>query len=174
MDLYHRTLFTRHLEPRSDLTDVDSRNMTTFLIAGHETTSGLLSFAMLNLLKNPDAYFKAQQEVDEVLGRGKMTVDHLKSLKYIDAVLRETLRLTPTAPAFSRSIRDDNPNEVEELLGGKYAIRRDDKVLCLLAKAQRDPKVYGDDANEFKPERMTEVRMVIATDLPLHPLSQHL
>lgn len=133
-----------------------STNMITFLIAGHETTSGLLSFAMLNLLKNPEAYFKAQQEVDQVLGRGKMTIDHLKELHYINAVLRETLRLSPTAPAFSRSIRKDNPNDVEPLLGGKYAINRADKVLCLLPKSQRDPKVYGDDANEFKPERMLE------------------
>lgn len=133
-----------------------SANMVTFLIAGHETTSGLLSFAMVNLLKNPAAYFKAQQEVDTVLGRGKMTPEHLKDLRYIDAVLRETLRLTPTAPAFSRSIRSNNTKETEELLGGKYAIRRDDKVLCLIGKAQRDPKVYGDNANEFKPERMLE------------------
>ena len=133
-----------------------SANMITFLIAGHETTSGLLSFAMVNLLKNPAAYFKAQQEVDTVLGRGKMTAEHLKDLKYIDAILRETLRLTPTAPAFSRSIRNTNPNDTEELLGGKYAIRREDKVLCVIGKAQRDPKVYGDDANEFKPERMLD------------------
>lgn len=133
-----------------------STNMITFLIAGHETTSGLLSFAMLNLLKNPEAYFKAQQEVDEVLGHGKMTIDQLKDLHYINAVLRETLRLAPTAPAFSRSIRGDNPNDVEPLLGGKYAVRREDKILCMLSKAQRDPKVYGEDANEFKPERMLE------------------
>ena len=133
-----------------------SANMITFLIAGHETTSGLLSFAMLYLLKNPATYFAARDEVDKVLGRGKMTVEHLKDLHYINAVLRETLRLSPTAPAFARSIRNDNPNDVEPLLGGKYAIRRDDKVLCLITKAQRDPKVYGEDANEFKPERMLE------------------
>ena len=111
---------------------------------------------MLQLLKKPAAYFKVQQEVDEVLGQGKITVNQLKDLKYVDAVLRETLRLTPTAPAFSRSIRDDNPNDVEELLGGQYAIRRDDKILCLITKTQRDPKVYGEDANEFRPERMLE------------------
>lgn len=118
-----------------------SANMTTFLIAGHETTSGLLSFAFLFLLKNPSAYFKAQAEVDRVIGRGKMGPNHLKDLKYIDAVLRETLRLCPTAPAFVRSIRKDNPNDVEELAGGKYAIHRDDKVLCIITKAQRDPDV---------------------------------
>ncbi|KXL43553.1 hypothetical protein M433DRAFT_155711 [Acidomyces richmondensis BFW] len=133
-----------------------SSNMITFLIAGHETTSGLLSFAFLNLLKNPESYFKAQQEVDRVIGRGRMKTEHLKDLKYINAVLRETLRLTPTAPGFSRSIRRDNPNDVEQLAGGKYAINRDDKVLCMITKCQRDPKVYGEDANEFKPERMLD------------------
>jgi cytochrome P450 / NADPH-cytochrome P450 reductase len=93
-------------DPKSGETMPDgliSANMTTFLIAGHETTSGLLSFAFLNLLKNPETYFKAQQEVDRVLGRGKMRPEHLKELKYLNAVLRETLRLSPTAPAFSRS-----------------------------------------------------------------------
>ncbi|KAK4888228.1 hypothetical protein LTR27_012838 [Elasticomyces elasticus] len=131
-------------------------NMVTFLIAGHETTSGLLSFTFLNLLKNPDAYFKAQQEVDRVVGRNKMKAEHLKQLKYIDAVLRETLRLTPTVPAFVRSIRKDNPHDVEELAGGKYAVHRDDPVLCLISKCHRDPKVYGENANEFRPERMLE------------------
>src|SRR5690606_33192207 len=41
-------------------------NLITFLIADHETTSGLLSFAFYQLLKHPEAYQKAQREVDEV------------------------------------------------------------------------------------------------------------
>lgn len=131
-----------------------SANMITFLIAGHETTSGLLSFAFAELLQSPEAYFKAQQEVDQVIGRGKLKVEHMKDLKYINAVLRETLRLHPTVPAFSRSIRRDNENDVEELLGGNYAVHRDDKVLCLITKVHRDPKVYGEDANVFNPDRM--------------------
>ena len=40
----------------------------TFLIAGHETTSGLLSFAIYYLLKNPDVLARARAEVDEVFG----------------------------------------------------------------------------------------------------------
>ena len=42
--------------------------MVTFLAAGHETTSGTLSFLFYNLLKNPEKLQKAQQEVDQVLG----------------------------------------------------------------------------------------------------------
>jgi cytochrome P450 / NADPH-cytochrome P450 reductase len=52
--------------------------------------------------------------------------------------------------------RKDNPNEIEMLAGGQYAINKGDGVLCLITKAQRDPKVYGEDANEFRPERMMD------------------
>ncbi|CAF5140610.1 unnamed protein product, partial [Rotaria socialis] len=71
--------------------------MVTFLIAGHETTSGLLSFTFYYLLKNPHALQKAQAEADQI---DEITIDTLPKLKYIDAVLKETLRLQPTAPAF--------------------------------------------------------------------------
>ena len=46
-------------------------NMITFLVAGHETTSGLLSFVFYYLLRNPAAYQKAQQEVDNVIGKAR-------------------------------------------------------------------------------------------------------
>lgn len=61
-------------------------NMITFLIAGHETTSGLLSFAFYYMLKNPNAYKKAQEEVDEAIGKGPITVEHLNKLPYLNAV----------------------------------------------------------------------------------------
>lgn len=61
-------------------------NLITFLIAGHETTSGMLSFACYNLIKHPESYRKAQQEVDEVCGEGPITVDMIPKLKFIQAV----------------------------------------------------------------------------------------
>ncbi|KAB8071348.1 cytochrome P450 [Aspergillus leporis] len=132
-------------------------NMITFLIAGHETTSGLLSFAFYNLLKNPRTYQKAQKEVDRVLGRRKITGDDLKNLPYINAVMRETLRLTPTAPVIAVGPHPTKNHEDPVTIGnGKYVIGKDEPVVLLLGKIQRDPKVYGDDAEEFKPERMLD------------------
>lgn len=61
-------------------------NLITFLIAGHETTSGMLSFAFYNLLKNPATYRKAQEEVDAVIGQGSVTVDDINKLQYLQAV----------------------------------------------------------------------------------------
>jgi cytochrome P450 / NADPH-cytochrome P450 reductase len=61
-------------------------NLITFLIAGHETTSGMLAFAFYELLKNPDTYAAAQKEVDEVIGTGPVRADHMGKLPYITAV----------------------------------------------------------------------------------------
>ena len=135
--------------------DLIMANMITFLIAGHETTSGLLSFAFLAMLKNSNAYLKAQAEVDEVLGRGPIEVHHLKKLKYLNAVLREALRLWPTAPGLQKRVAPSKQHEVMTL-GGKYKVENDDNILVLLTKTHRDPSVYGDDAKEFKPERMLD------------------
>lgn len=63
-------------------------NLITMLIAGHETTGGTLSFSFYNLLKHPEVYRKAQQEVDSVVGTGPVTVDHIPKLQYIQAVSR--------------------------------------------------------------------------------------
>lgn len=63
-------------------------NLITFLIAGHETTSGMLSFALYHLMKHPETYHKAQQEVDEVCGKTPIKFEHLSKLSYISAVGR--------------------------------------------------------------------------------------
>ncbi|KAI5248664.1 cytochrome P450 [Aureobasidium subglaciale] len=151
-DLLHAMLHgkdPRNGDSLSDESIID--NMITFLIAGHETTSGLLSFLFYYLLKNPSAYKKAQEEVDKVIGDASIKVAHLSKLPYINAVLRETLRLQPTAPAFSIQ-----PNNEIDVIGGEYTVHKSQPIIALLPKIHRDPAVYGEDANEFKPERMLD------------------
>ncbi|KAK2627065.1 hypothetical protein QTJ16_003031 [Diplocarpon rosae] len=130
-------------------------NMITFLIAGHETTSGLLSFLFYFLLKNPAAYQAAQRQVDKVIGRGAITVEHMSKLPYVEACLRETLRLTPTAPAFTLEPLKDGPDE-KVILGGKYEIKKGQAIIALLNQIHTDPAVFGEDAQAFKPERMLD------------------
>lgn len=95
-----------------------------------------------------------QREVDSVIGNNPITVEHMSKLPYIDACLRETLRLTPTAPAFSVTMRPDSTEESTFIGGGRYEVKKGQPVTILLPKAHRDPLVYGPDADEFKPERM--------------------
>ncbi|RYC93528.1 Bifunctional cytochrome P450/NADPH--P450 reductase [Fusarium oxysporum f. sp. narcissi] len=123
-------------------------NLITFLIAGHETTSGLLSFAFYQLLTHPDAYQLAQNEVGRVVGKGPIQVEHLSKLPYLNGVLRETLRLNATIPLFTVEAFEDT------LLGNKYPVKAGETIINLLAKSQLDPTVFGDDADKFRPERM--------------------
>ncbi|KAH8731262.1 cytochrome P450 [Phaeosphaeriaceae sp. PMI808] len=125
-------------------------NMITFLIAGHETTSGLLSFTFYYLLKNPAAYERAQQEVDDLVGKGPITIDHLTKLPYLNAVLRESLRLSPTAPSIGLTAKKDT------VLDGKYPIKAGVPIVALFPMVHRDPAAYGEDAEEFRPERMLD------------------
>ncbi|EOD51987.1 putative nadph-cytochrome p450 reductase protein [Neofusicoccum parvum UCRNP2] len=124
--------------------------LITFLVAGHETTSGLLSFAFYYLAAHPRCLAAARAEVDAVVGAGPIAVEHLARLPYLTAVLRETLRLQPTAPGFELSPFADT------VVGGKYKISKDDVLLAILPAAHRDPAVWGPDADAFVPERMLD------------------
>lgn len=78
----------------------------------------------------------------------------MSRLPYLSACLRETLRLRPTAAAFTLTPRADVEEPV--LLGGKYEIVKGTPVVALLEKIQSDPAVWGENAAAFKPERMLD------------------
>jgi cytochrome P450 / NADPH-cytochrome P450 reductase len=125
----------------------------TFLVAGHETTSGLLSFAIYYLMKNPDVLAKAEAEVDEVLGDDAMpTYEQVRNLTYIRQILDETLRLWPTAPMFVRAPYEDT------VLVDKYEIPAGTPVSIVTPMLHRDRGVWGEDAEEFNPEHFTAER----------------
>ncbi|MCM3755272.1 cytochrome P450, partial [Bacillus licheniformis] len=118
-----------------------------FLIAGHETTSGLLSFATYFLLKNPDVLQRARDMVDEVVGNDTPRIEHLARLRYVEQILMETLRIWPTAPAFAVTPLADTT------FGGKYAVSPDDIIMILTPMLHRDTSVWGDDVEALRPER---------------------
>ncbi|EKG22462.1 Flavodoxin [Macrophomina phaseolina MS6] len=124
--------------------------LITFLVAGHETTSGLLSFAFYYLLANPSALAAARTEIDTVIGTAAITVEHLAQLPYLNAVLRETLRLQPTAPIYELIPFEDT------VIGDKYSVKKGDSLLVILPAVHRDPAVWGTDADVFRPERMLD------------------
>nr|BAL05159.1 cytochrome P450 [Phanerodontia chrysosporium] len=134
------------------MTDLSvKQNLLTLLMAGHETTSGMLTFGMYHLLKNPEAMRKLREEVDTIIGDRAMTADDLSRLPYLVAVMREALRLSPSAPA-----RIVQAMEATTLGGGKHAIAKDDTLLIATYVSQRDPAIWGPDAEEFRPERMLD------------------
>lgn len=130
--------------------------LITFSIAGHETTSGMLSFLFYFLLcKNPDAYQAIRREVDDVCGSEPVKVEQLAKLKYIDAALKECLRLEPTAPGFTVTPENDL---VVQGRDGRYMLPKDSPCVVILHALHRDPSVWGPDAEEYRPERMLDGR----------------
>lgn len=136
------------------LDDVNIRyQINTFLIAGHETTSGLLSCTIYALLKHPEVLKKAYEEVDRVLGpdiNAKPTYQQVTQLTYITQVLKEALRMWPPAPAYGIT-----PLQDETLAGGKYRLKKNTFITVLVMALHRDPSVWGPNPDVFDPENFS-------------------
>lgn len=150
-DLLGIMLHTPHPETGERLDDVNIRHqILTFLVAGHETTSGALSFALYYIAQNPEILAKAHAEVDQILGPDRdtePTFEQVAKFRYLRRVLDEGLRLWPTAPAFARS-----PRETTVLSTG-HTMRPEDWAIVVLPMMHRDKAVWGDDADQFDPDR---------------------
>ncbi|RDD87820.1 cytochrome P450 [Streptomyces parvulus] len=148
-DLLDRMLETTHPVTGERLSAENvRRQVITFLVAGHETTSGALSFALHYLAQHPDVAARVRDEVDRVWGgTGTPGYEQVARLRYTRRVLDESLRLWPTAPAFAREAREDT------LLGGTHPMRRGAWALVLTGMLHRDPDVWGPDAERFDPDR---------------------
>lgn len=151
-DLLGRMLHTRDAVTGEPLDDVNIRNQViTFLIAGHETTSGALSFALYYLTKHPAALARAQAEVDALWGDTDAPdpgYGDIGKLTYIRQVLNESLRLWPTAPGFAVEPLQDT------VIDGKYGVRKGETLTVYTPALHRDP-AWGENVELFDPERFT-------------------
>ena len=148
-DLLDAMLESEDRETGERLDDANIRyQIITFLIAGHETTSGLLSFALHALMTHPNALAKCYEEVDATLGRNVTVLpsySQIQRLTYVARVLKETLRLWPTAPGFALSPRADTT------IGGRHFLKKGQHIFVLLPMLHRSRKVWGDRADLFDP-----------------------
>lgn len=131
--------------------DLDAANiryqLINFLIAGHETTSGALSFALYFLSRHPEVFARARAEVDQVWGdEERPEFEKIAKLRYIRRVLDESLRLQPTVPGYYRAAREDT------VLAGIHPMRKGDWALALTSTLHRDPR-WGADPEGFDPDR---------------------
>ncbi|XP_045813999.1 cytochrome P450 97B2, chloroplastic [Trifolium pratense] len=137
--------------------DVDDRqlrdDLMTMLIAGHETTAAVLTWAVFLLAQNPDKMKKAQAEVDSVLGIGRPTFESLKKLQYIRLIVVEALRLYPQPPLLiRRSLKSDVlPGGYKGDKDG-YTIPAGTDVFISVYNLHRSP-YFWDRPDDFEPER---------------------
>ncbi|KAF9978582.1 hypothetical protein BGZ73_001755 [Actinomortierella ambigua] len=137
------------------LTDQELKDqIMTFLAAGHETTSVLVTWSLHLLSVNPDIQIRLRQELLDRIGplqadtyeSPHVTYDSLSSLPLLTAFVKEVLRFIPPVPTTSRvASKDDN-------LHG-YMIPKGTQVFMSPAALHKLKAVWGPDADDFKPER---------------------
>ncbi|MED6194485.1 hypothetical protein PIB30_029005 [Stylosanthes scabra] len=132
-----------------DAFDVDTVIKATTLnviLGGIDTSSVTLTWAMCLLLRNPSVLEKAKEELEKKIGKERWINDSdINKLLYIQAIVKETLRLYPPAPVLAREFTE-NIN-----LGG-YDIEKGTILLTNVWKINTDPSVWL-DCTEFKPEK---------------------
>jgi cytochrome P450/NADPH-cytochrome P450 reductase len=110
----------------------------------------MLSFITYELLKSPHAYAMVRNEVDTVLQGKPIQPEHFGKLPYIVAVMREGLRLYPPVAVIGVTPFEDT------VIGGKYLVKKGNTAALHIPFLHRDPLVYGEDAEKFRPERMLD------------------
>nr|BAQ56325.1 cytochrome P450 341B14 [Hyphantria cunea] len=122
------------------------------LIAGTDTSASGMSFTVSMMAHNPDVQDKVFQELQEVFGDSDRPViaEDLPHLKYLDAVIRESMRLYPPVPIIVREIHADTK------LPSGITVSKECAVIIHIWGVHRNPVYWGDEAEQFRPERFLE------------------
>lgn len=122
--------------------------VATLFVAGYETTSLVIAWALIHLEKHPDVAERLRDEVDQVLGDRTPTFEDIPSLKFTRQVFDETLRITPSVWMLPREAVG-----ADEL--GGYRIEPGTVVVMLNYMIHRHPD-HWTDPDDFKPDRFSD------------------
>ncbi|PCH41671.1 cytochrome P450 [Wolfiporia cocos MD-104 SS10] len=153
--------------PKTRLTDEEMvAQVATFLLAGHETSANALTWLLWELAKNPICQHRLREEIAAVRadiharGGSDFTAADLESMLYLNATIKEGLRLHPlvyllvrTAQAddvipLSRPVMTSSGRSISEI-----HVQKGQNVSVSVWAYQRLPEIWGDDANQFNPDR---------------------
>ncbi|KAK6158718.1 hypothetical protein DH2020_006032 [Rehmannia glutinosa] len=129
----------------------ENEDLQEMFIAGIETSSLVIEWAMSEMMKNPSVLHKAQAEVRQVLqGKKKFLENDIQKLSYLKMVIKETLRLHPPGPLLCpRRCREQSK------IGG-YDIPVNTIVMINVWAIGRNPD-YWQEPEKFEPERFEDV-----------------
>ena len=118
---------------------------------GHETVATSVALCLYFLAQHPEKLTLAQAEVDRIMEQegGKLTEEGINQLDYLNCIILETLRFSPTMAGLQRISRD------RDTLEG-WSIPARQVVGITLEPLHRNPKYYGEQAEQFHPERYLE------------------
>ncbi|CAO3570314.1 unnamed protein product [Mortierella alpina] len=138
--------------------------LMNFLLAGRDTTTNLLTFMCYNLGKHPHVMERVRQEIFTAIGRDRKP-DHedIKKLKFLKQVINETLRLYPAVPFNVKTCLED------DVLPNGYFIPKGSLVVHSSYVTHRMKEYWGEDAEEFDPDRWGPERVKIVRPFMFFP-----
>ncbi|KAF7791588.1 hypothetical protein EIP86_002605 [Pleurotus ostreatoroseus] len=170
--------FLEYLADNTEVFNLDPKviqdQLLNILLAGRDTTACLLTFTTYFMAMHPEVARRMRAEVLEHCGRtGRPTAEHIKSLRYVHAVINETLRLFPPVPF---NIRESRENGVLLPNADPTFADADDRplyfppetvVMYFSMLTQRNGKLWGADADAFDPDRWLDERLARFTENPM-------
>ncbi|XP_053692189.1 cytochrome P450 4C1-like [Sabethes cyaneus] len=136
------------------LSDLDIREeVDTFMFEGHDTTTSGISFAIYLLALNQHIQDRVYDEIVTVLGKNQdcplLTYQILQEFRYLETVVKESMRLYPPVPFIGRKLVDDL-----EMNG--TTIKSGQDFLIPIYVIHRNPEVYP-DPEKFDPDRFSDM-----------------
>ncbi|KAF8162463.1 cytochrome P450 [Mycena galopus ATCC 62051] len=135
------------------------RGSCVLRMVGHETTAGSLAFILWELARQPAIQDRLRTEV---LSSGRdLSYDRIQKLEFLDAVIKEGLRLHPPSPQTERvALQDDTIPLSNSLpgIGPTFHVKRGQVISIPFTPMHTNPKVWGPSAAVFDPARWLEHR----------------
>lgn len=148
IDVLAMLISAKHEDGRSITFDELRDEIMTILVAGGETTSSALAWAVFHILKTPGVLNKIREELATVLDGDDVSAQHLPKLKYLECVVKETLRLSPVIPTVGRVLQRPMTIGGHDLPAGVVV------VPCIYLTHRRED-IYPDPLM-FKPARFQD------------------
>ncbi|XP_043269735.1 cytochrome P450 9e2-like [Venturia canescens] len=157
-DMIHLLMQARDNEKGIPMTNDDiTAQAIIFLLAGFDTSARLMCFVSHVLSHHPDIQDQLRDEVDAILGQddGSISYEKLGSMKYLDMVISETLRMYPPQPFTDRVCTEAYELEASTPESKPFTVAPGTLVWIPTLGFHHDPK-YFPEPEEFKPERFSE------------------
>ncbi|CUA72796.1 Cytochrome P450 72A13 [Arabidopsis thaliana] [Rhizoctonia solani] len=155
---------------KSNLAEADSRKamtdeevfgqISTFLAAGHETTSSTLAWALYAPSKHPEVQTKVRHELQVAELGDDPSMDDLESLSYFNNFVREVLRVYAVIAMASRQVAHDTViplgesfTDLRGTVQTGIKVQEGDSIVIPILSINRSKEIWGEDAMEFNPER---------------------